>query len=139
MSVNLATGEVDVDGLNKMAREKLDAFAELLGIKPDVFTTRPQLIEAIRAVVQVHAGKSDAQKLQAEMSRPESVSLGTIACKGKYRIDEKEPNSRGETIHRCKLRQNLRWTGDNGCVGCEKIHDKLTKKERDAIVAKNAE
>lgn len=137
MSINLVTGEADTTKLKKLSREKLDGMAEVLGIDPTKFKNVDELLECIRIVAKVHAEKTDIQVKQKKLDAPEIVELTTIACDGEYLIDTGDTNAEGYPVHRCRLRKNLQWIGDNGCVGCEAIHNKLNREQREAIVEKN--
>jgi hypothetical protein len=138
MSISLYTGIVDTDKLDKeCTRDQLDAIAKALGVDPSKFTTKAQILECIRHVAKASCNLIVANKKAEELSKPAPIELGSIACKKRYRIDEPEPDRDGNTVHRCTLRCNLRWVGDNGCVGCDAIHNKVKRADRDAISDKN--
>ena len=133
MSINLMTGEVDKDALTKVSSDMLNGMATALGIDPTVFKDPAELIECINAVTQVHAGKTSIQAMQDKLDRPDPVQLPDISCGGEYIVDTGQTDPEGRPIHRCRLRQNIEWVGDNGCVGCENIHGVLTHEQTEAI------
>ncbi|VVB53435.1 Uncharacterised protein [uncultured archaeon] len=137
MSINLKTGAVDIIAMKKMSDEKLAGMAEALGIDPSKFETQEALLECIRVVTQTHAGVTDIQEKQRNIDAPEIVALEEIACEAEHLIDTGETDQQGRPIHRCRLRPNMTWVGDNGCVDCHQIYDKTTREQRDAIIKKH--